>query len=1096
MAITAEHTLNDIPPPPIFGDLRKNWGWLLGLGVLSLWLGSVGIFASFGMTLASILVFGVFIMAAGVLQLIQSFSSKGWKSILWHALIGFIYVALGFLVVIDPILTSVTFTLLIAVGLVVIGVLRGLTAFGMRPAGGWYWPLISGLISVALGVMIFAQWPLSGFWVIGLFVAVELIFAGWSYVFIALAARAAGETSLADDSVEASATMAPTAAAAPAIAPDSAAPHAGDGTAPAAPAGPTGPASDLEKAPVDEVLAKLEVKPDQGLTKAAAEQRLTQYGPNAIVEKEKSLAAKIAGYFMGPIAYMIEAAALVSAFLGHWQDFAVIFALLIFNAALDLWQDLKASNALAALKKGLAPEATVLREGQWSTVDAATLVPGDIVKVRLGVIVPADLRLVAGDYAAIDQSALTGESIPATKKVGDVAYSGSVVKQGEMEGVVIATGANTFFGRTAKLVAGAGSVSHAQKAMFQIGNFLIVVAIILAAIMVAFRIYHDVVIADSWATKDLLTILQFVLVLLVASIPVAMPAVFSITMALGALALSKKEAIVSRLEAIEEMAGVDILCSDKTGTLTKNQLRLDVPILIDSPDAQEVILAGALASKLEDRDAIDTAVIEALKDQDALKNYTLVKYLPFDPVTKRTAATLTDAQGQEIVVSKGAPQAIVDLVQPAPEIADKVKQTVAELAGKGYRALAVARSTDDGKTWTLLGILPMFDPPRDDSRQTIELARAKGVRVKMITGDDTAIARETARQLGMGDNILPASEVFPKDMDPNHVPPNIADAIEKADGFARVFPEHKYAIVKALQERGHLVAMTGDGVNDAPALKQADCGTAVSGATDAARGAAALILTAPGLSVINNAIDEARRIFGRITSYTIYRVGLTMDIMFLVVLSTIFLDFTPLTAIMIVVLSLLDDIPIMTIAYDNTPVSERPIRWKMKRLLSVSAVLGFFSVVQSFGLLLIGMEILSDPAEQLFFGLFTQPELQSMMFLQLVTGGHLLIFITRSERWFFLPPFPAMPLVAAILFTQIVAILMCGFGWLVPALSWTAIIWVCVYTTGWMFLMGAVRLITEKLLDYRSTTQLRSEAMVTQSLQPQVAMVPKAVIAA
>jgi H+-transporting ATPase len=910
MAITAEHTLNDIPPPPIFGDLHKNWGWLLGLGVLSLWLGSVGIFASFGMTLASILVFGVFIMAAGVLQLIQSFSSKGWKSILWHALIGFIYVALGFLVVIDPILTSVTFTLLIAAGLVVIGVLRGLTAFGMRPAGGWYWPLISGLISVALGVMIFAEWPLSGFWVIGLFVAVELIFAGWSYVFIALAARAAGAPGVVADSAKAAsaASVTPTPIPSEAVAQT-------DG--PAAPAS-SGPTNDLEKASLDEVLAKLVVKPDQGLTKAAAEQRLTQYGPNAIVEKEKSLAAKIAGYFMGPIAYMIEAAALVSALLGHWQDFAVIFALLIFNAALDLWQDLKASNALAALKKGLAPEATVLREGQWNTVDAATLVPGDIVKVRLGVIVPADLRLVAGDYAAIDQSALTGESIPATKKVGDAAYSGSVVKQGEMEGVVIATGANTFFGRTAKLVAGAGSVSHAQKAMFQIGNFLIVLAIILAAIMVAFRIYHDVVIADSWATKDLLTILQFVLVLLVASIPVAMPAVFSITMALGALALSKKEAIVSRLEAIEEMAGVDILCSDKTGTLTKNQLRLDAPILIVSQDAQEVILAGALASKLEDRDAIDTAVIEALKDQDALKNYTLVKYLPFDPVTKRTAATLTDAQGKELVVSKGAPQAIVDLVQPAPEIADKVKQTVAELAGKGYRALAVARSTDDGKTWTLLGILPMFDPPRDDSKQTIELARAKGVRVKMITGDDTAIARETARQLGMGDNILPASEVFPKDMDPNHVPPNIADAIEKADGFARVFPEHKYAIVKALQERGHLVAMTGDGVNDAPALKQADCGTAVSGATDAARGAAALILTAPGLSVINNAIDEARRIFGRITSYTIYRVGLTMDIMFLVVLSTIFLDFTPLTAIMIVVLSLLDDIPIMTIAYDNT----------------------------------------------------------------------------------------------------------------------------------------------------------------------------------
>lgn len=845
---------------------------------------------------------------------------------------------------------------------------------------------------------------------------------------------------------------------------------------------------DLEKIPIEQVLAELKATPDTGLSAAEAAERLSKYGPNAIVAKEKSLAAKIVGYFMGPIAYMIEAAAIVSAVLGHWQDFAVIFALLVFNAILDLWQDLKASNALAALKKGLAPEATALRDGKWATVDAATLVPGDIVKIRLGVIVPADLRIVAGDYAAIDQSALTGESLPVAKKVGDSAYSGSVVKQGEMEAVVIATGGNTFFGRTAKLVAGAGATSHAQKAMFQIGNFLIIVAVVLAAIMVAFRVYHDIVVANDWQWSDALNILQFVLVLLVASIPVAMPAVFSITMALGALALSKQQAIVSRLEAIEEMAGVDILCSDKTGTLTKNQLKLGDPILLEAHDDQELILAGALASKLEDRDAIDTAVIEALKDQDAVKAFKVEKYLPFDPVTKRTAATVTDAQGQTIVVTKGAPQAIVDLAKPSDEIAAKVKETVDDLAGKGYRALAVARSMDNGQTWSLLGVLPMFDPPRDDSKATIDLANAKGVKVKMITGDDTAIARETARQLGMGDNIIPAAAAFPKDMDPNRVPPEVADAIEKADGFARVFPEHKYAIVKALQERGHLVAMTGDGVNDAPALKQADCGTAVSGATDAARGAAALILTAPGLSVINNAIDEARRIFGRITSYTIYRVALTMDIMFLVVLSSIFLDFTPVTAIMIVVLSLLDDIPIMTIAYDNTPVSPQPIRWKMSRLLSISAVIGFFSVVQSFGLLLIGMEVLSAPGAYPYFHLMSQPELQSVMFLQLVTGGHLLIFITRSERWFFMPPFPAFPLWAAILFTQIVAILMCGFGWLVPQIPWILIAWVCGYTFLWMFVMGGVRIATERLIDLRTRRAAQSGALVTQPLHPHLSV--------
>jgi H+-transporting ATPase len=839
--------------------------------------------------------------------------------------------------------------------------------------------------------------------------------------------------------------------------------------------------------PVDGVLAQLAVEPGRGLSEAEVQQRLAKFGPNALTEKEVSLARKILGHFTGPIAYMIEAAAIVSAVIGHWDDFAIITGLLLFNAALEFWQDRKASSALAALKKGLAPEATVVRDGRWQTVQAAMLVPGDIVKIRLGVIVPADLRLIAGDYCSIDQAALTGESLPVAKKTGDAAYSGSVVKQGEMQGVVIATGANTFFGRTAKLVAGAGAISHAQKAMFEIGNFLIAVAVALALIMVAVKVYHDIVIADDWGLNDALGILQFVLVLLVASIPVAMPAVFSITMALGALALSKEKAIVSKLSAIEEMAGVSILCSDKTGTLTKNQLTLGEPILFSAKSAQECILAAALASKIEDRDAIDTAVITALRDQDALSRYKQGKFVPFDPVTKRTEATVTDAQGRSVLVSKGAPQIIVDLAKPPPDVAARVAKTVEELAAKGSRALGVARSEDAGRSWSLLGILPMSDPPRDDSKATIEMANKKGVQVKMVTGDDTAIAVEIARQLGMGTRIIPAADAFPKDMDPNNVPPPVAAAIEQADGFARVFPEHKYAIVKALQARGHLVAMTGDGVNDAPALKQADCGTAVSGATDAARGAAALILTAPGLSVINSAIDEARRIFGRITSYTIYRVALTMDIMLVVVLSTIFLNFAPLTAVMIVLMSLLDDVPIMTIAYDNTPVSAMPIRWQMPRLLGVSAALGLFLIVESFGLLLIGVRVLSHPHLQEYFGLTTQGQLQTVMFLQLVAGGHLLLFVTRTERWFFLRPFPAPALFIAIVLTQLVALLMCGFGWLVPSIPWRLIGWVWAVNIAWMFVLGGVRLTAERFAAYRTARQTRSADLVNQPLRPYVA---------
>ncbi len=839
---------------------------------------------------------------------------------------------------------------------------------------------------------------------------------------------------------------------------------------------------DLERAPLPEVLVALDVEPARGLAADEAQRRLARDGPNAIQEKENGALEQLAGYFWGPLPWMIEAAAAVSAILGRWEDFAIIAGLLLLNGGLGFWQDRKAASALAALEKGLALQADVLRDGVWRSADAATLVRGDVVRIRLGQIVPADLRLTGGDYASIDQAALTGESLPVARKVGDLAYSGSVVKQGEMQGVVIATGSATFFGRTAQLVAGAGATSHAQTAMFQIGNFLIAVAVILACVMVGFDVYRDLVVPGGWRWSDALEILQFVLILLVASIPVAMPAVFSITMALGALALSKQRAIVSRLASIEEMAGVDVLCSDKTGTLTKNQLTLGEPILIGAPDAQGCILAAALASKAGERDAIDEAVLAALADPGALSTYTQQAFVPFDPVTKRAQATIADPQGKTFLVAKGAPQVIVDLAKPAAEVCQRVAEAVEAAADKGFRTLGVARSEDGGASWTLLGILPMFDPPRDDSRATIDRVRAKGVQVKMVTGDDTAIAVEVARQLGLGTHIIPASQAFPADMDPNHVAPEIAAAIERADGFARVFPEHKYAIVKALQQRGHLVAMTGDGVNDAPALKQADCGTAVSGATDAARSAASLVLTAPGLSVIDSAIDEARRIFGRITTYTIYRVALTIDIMALVVLATVCFAFKPLTAIMIVAMALLDDIPIMSIAYDRTAVAPRPIRWRMAQVLTVSGVLGLFAVVQSFGLLLVGMEALRHGSAGGLLAVSSPGELQSVMFLQLVAGGHLLLFLTRSEEAFWRPPHPSPVLLGAIVATQVLAVSMCAFGWLVTPLSWRSIGVVWLYDLAWMPVLDLIKRATHRIAAGRTRGRLRRESMVARRL--------------
>ncbi len=417
---------------------------------------------------------------------------------------------------------------------------------------------------------------------------------------------------------------------------------------------------------------------------------------------------------------------------------------------------------------------------------------------------------------------------------------------------------------------------------------------------------------------------------------------------------------------------------------------------------------------------------------------------------------MTGPEGKPLKYMKGAPQVVIERCKLDPDTEAKATKTVADFAAKGLRALGVAESADGGGTWSFLGVLSLLDPPRDDSKETIAHAIEHGLRVKMVTGDDVAIGSQISAMLGMGSHLIPAADIFTKDMDLDHLPAAVAERVDAADGFGRVFPEHKYAIVKALQSRGHVVAMTGDGVNDAPALKQADCGVAVSGATDAARAAAALILTQPGLSTIIDAIDEARRIFERIINYIVFRVAMTLDIMFVVVLATLFFGFSPLTPVMIILLALLDDIPIMTIAYDNTPLPKAPVRWQMRRLLLGAGYMGLLSIVQTFGLLIIGMEWLSNAEWQSWVTL-TQEQLQTIVFLQLVAGGHLLLFVVRSRDTFFSRPWPARPLLLAVLGTQLVAVLMCGFGWIVSPIPWTIIGLVWVYMVAWMFVLDLAK---------------------------------------
>jgi H+-transporting ATPase len=814
-----------------------------------------------------------------------------------------------------------------------------------------------------------------------------------------------------------------------------------------------------------------------GLSSDEAKRRLAQYGRNALEDRTESKWHKLLSYFWGPLPFLIEAAAVISALRRDWPDFAVVTGLLLYNAAVGFWQDNKAANALAALKKGLAPRARTLRDDQWVAVDAAALVPGDVVSVTAGQIVPADLVLVDGKYLSCDQASLTGESLPVAKKIGDEAYSGSIAKQGAMTGVVTATGSKTFFGRTAKLVGAAGAVSHSQRAVTQVGDFLLLLAFVLAAILVGVQCYRELIVADVWNWDEFGKIAQYVLVLLIASIPVALPAVMSVTMAIGAYALSLQRAIVSRLSAIEELAGVDVLCSDKTGTLTMNQLTVEKEIPFGAFTAADVLRDAALATQKSSDDAIDVAVLSAAGSLVDFAHLKQTDFVPFDPVNKRTIATIVDVAGKTRHYAKGAPQAITALAKPDADLLSRYQGTVAALAGKGYRALGVGQS-DDGKSWSIVGLVSLMDPPRPDAKATIDAAKELGVNVKMVTGDDVAIGDQIAAQLDLGDHLLVASDVFKDDTSSGTASAAVMDAVERADGFGRVFPQHKYEIVKTLQARGHIVGMTGDGVNDAPALKQADCGIAVSGATDAARSAAALILTAPGLSTIVNAIGVARQIFERIESYIHYRVAMTLDIMVLVVASIVLFQFQPITAIMIVALALLDDIPIMTIAYDNVPAPPKPVRWNMPGILLFASIMGLLSVVETFGLLLIGLRWMADPQLQDMIKL-DAAQLQTDMFLQLAVGGHLLLFVVRTKRSLFEPPCPSARLFWAIVATQIVAVAICVLGVGVRAIPPAAIVAVWIYCLVWMVVLDLLKLAFLRIIAARESGLARQRTSLS-----------------
>ncbi|CAN0921846.1 ATPase 7, plasma membrane-type [Linum grandiflorum] len=788
---------------------------------------------------------------------------------------------------------------------------------------------------------------------------------------------------------------------------------------------------DLENAPMEQVFEHLKCTRD-GLSSDDIQERLELFGHNKLEEKKESKFLKFLGFMWNPLSWVMEAAALMAIALAHgggksadYHDFVGIIVLLIINSTISFIEENNAGNAAAALMAQLSPKARVLRNGRWSEEDAAILVPGDI-------------------------AALTGESLPVTKNPGNGVYSGSTCKQGEIDAVVIATGVHTFFGKAAHLVDSTNNVGHFQQVLTAIGNFCIC--------SIAVGMVIEIVVIYGLQKRAYRVGIDNLLVLLIGGIPIAMPTVLSVTMAIGSHRLSQQGAITKRMTAIEEMAGMDVLCSDKTGTLTLNKLTVDktmIEVFARGVDKDMVVLMAARASRLENQDAIDTAIVAMLGDaKEARAGIREIHFLPFNPTDKRTALTYLDADNKMHRVSKGAPEQILNLAHNKAEIANKVHAIIDKFAERGLRSLGVARQQvpngdkdSAGGPWEFVGLLPLFDPPRHDSAETIRRALDLGVSVKMITGDQLAIGKETGRRLGMGTNMYPSTALLGEGGNDAVGSLPIDELIEKADGFAGVFPEHKYEIVRRLQARKHICGMTGDGVNDAPALKKADIGIAVADSTDAARGASDIVLTEPGLSVIISAVLTSRSIFQRMKNYTIYAVSITIRIVLGFMLLTCFwkFDFPPF---MVLVIAILNDGTIMTISKDRVKPSPVPDSWKLSEIFATGIVLGGYMALMTVVFFWLAYEtnFFSDLTNKAVADQLNQ-QLASALYLQISTISQALIFVTRSRGWSFQER-PGFLLVFAFLIAQLIATVISAeanwefagirsIGW-----GWTGAIWV------------------------------------------------------
>ncbi|HEC30507.1 MAG TPA: plasma-membrane proton-efflux P-type ATPase [Candidatus Yonathbacteria bacterium] len=785
---------------------------------------------------------------------------------------------------------------------------------------------------------------------------------------------------------------------------------------------------------------------NKGLSTSEAKELFKKYGFNEIQEVSKSSVSRLLKKFIAPIPLMIEGALILSAITGRWEDFSIILVLLCVNVGVDFIQEQKAQTALKALKSVLTPEAVVLRDGVFITMPARDLVPGDIVKLVLGDILPADATLVSDEEVSINQATITGESLPVTKKTGDELYASSIVERGTILALVTVTGHNTYIGKSAKLVSKAEmeEESHFQKAILGIGKFLILVASVLIVITFVALLYRG----DS-----LIETLRFSLVLAIASIPVALPAVLSVTMAIGAHALAKNKAIVSNFVAIEELAGTDRLCVDKTGTLTKNEITITDPKVYGDFSLEDLSVYGLLASERDNKKTIEKTILAYAKEHGHVAKaniYTIDDFTAFNPIDKITKV-IAHTKNTRIEVIMGAPQMILNQVNES-NIKQQLASDVEKLAQNGFRILAVAKKEDS--VFVPVGIMPLLDPPREDSASVIVNIKNYGIGIKMLTGDNTFIAKYIAGTLNIGKRIIDATQLHK--IYATKQTKDEEELVENSDVFTEITPEDKYNIVATLQSLGHIVAMTGDGVNDAPALKKADIGIAVSGASPAARSAADLVLLGSGLSVIEGAIVLARATFSRMQSYATFRIAETIRIVFFVSFAILIFNESPLSAAMIILLALLNDIPVMAIAYDNAQSRESPVRWHLKETMFISTLLGMTGLVSSF-LLLWWLYSVAG---------VTFAIIQTVIFLKLDVSGHSTLYTTRTGRkHFWQKPFPSLKFFIPAFSSRIVGTIIVMLGILMEPIGWQAVVAIWIYSTVWFIINDQVKVFGYKIWD-------------------------------